>query len=105
MHRTNLLRLTTVLLLSAACAAANDNASSEIRPSKYHAVVDHPATNLGTAGASGSNGITYHGGPIMLGLIDVYYIWYGNWSVDPNAQPILQNLATSIGGSPYFAIN
>jgi hypothetical protein len=53
------------------------------------------------------NGITYHGGPIMLGTIDVYYIWYGNWSGSTglNAMTVLQNLASNIGGSPYFNIN
>src|SRR5438270_3606163 len=25
------------------------------------------------------NGISYHGGPVMLGTTHVYYIWYGNW--------------------------
>ena len=30
-------------------------------------------------GGSG-NGINYHGGPVMLGTTNMYYIWYGNWS-------------------------
>jgi hypothetical protein len=52
----------------------------------------------------GGNGISYHGGPIMLGTTHVYYIWYGNWSGN-TADSILTNLAQSIGGSPYFNIN
>jgi len=52
----------------------------------------------------GSNGISYHGGPVILGTTNMYYIWYGNWSGN-SAQTILDNLATSIGGSPYFNIN
>lgn len=52
----------------------------------------------------GSNGISYHGGPVILGTTNIYYIWYGNWSGN-SAQTILDNLATSIGGSPYFNIN
>jgi hypothetical protein len=52
----------------------------------------------------GSNGISYHGGPVMLGTTHVYYIWYGNWSGN-NAPSILTNLAQHIGGSPYFNIN
>jgi Phosphate-induced protein 1 conserved region len=51
-----------------------------------------------------SNGITYHGGPIMTGTKHVYYIWYGNWSGN-SATSILTDLANSIGGSPYFNIN
>jgi len=51
-----------------------------------------------------SNGIFYHGGPLILGGTNVYYIWYGNWSGN-TATTILSNLAGSIGGSPYFNIN
>jgi hypothetical protein len=59
------------------------------------------------AGPVGSNGIFYHGGPLILGTVNAYYIWYGNWNLDPNpkAQSILTDLASSIGGSPYFNIN
>src|SRR5256714_11893752 len=52
----------------------------------------------------GSNGISYHGGPVMLGTTNVYYIWYGNWSGN-TANSILTNLAQNISGSPYFNIN
>jgi hypothetical protein len=51
-----------------------------------------------------SNGIDYHGGPLILGKTNVYYIWYGNWTGN-TANTILENLASSIGGSPYFNIN
>lgn len=50
-----------------------------------------------------SNGISYHGGPIMTGTTNVYYIWYGNWS--SSSQSILLNLASYIGGTPYYNIN
>ena len=53
---------------------------------------------------SGSNGIFYHGGPLLLQTPGVYYIWYGNWSGN-TALSILPDLATNIGGSPYFNIN
>jgi Phosphate-induced protein 1 conserved region len=51
-----------------------------------------------------SNGINYHGGPLLIGGPNVYYIWYGNWSGN-TATGILTNLAGSIGGSGYFNIN
>jgi hypothetical protein len=35
---------------------------------------------------------------------NVHYIWYGNWSSN-NAEPILEELARNIGGSPYFNSN
>lgn len=54
-------------------------------------------------GGSTSNGIDYHGGPVMLGAVNVYFIWYGNWSDE--AKEVLTNLANGIGGSSYFNIN
>lgn len=62
-----------------------------------------PRTNPAAAPATG-NGIDYHGGPLILGTTNAYYIWYGNWSNGP-AVSILTNLAQQIGGSPYFNIN
>src|SRR5215468_6654520 len=29
--------------------------------------------------AKSTNGILYHGGPVMLGTVNLYYIWYGTW--------------------------
>jgi hypothetical protein len=57
-----------------------------------------------------SNGISWHGGPVLLGTPTAYYIWYGNWAQSngtDNAagQNILVNLASHIGSSPYFNIN
>lgn len=51
-----------------------------------------------------SNGISYHGGPLILGSAHVYYIWYGNWSGN-TATTILTNFESAIGGSPYYNIN
>jgi hypothetical protein len=53
----------------------------------------------------GTNGISYHGGPLMTGTSNkVYFIWYGNWSGN-TASTILPDWAHNIGGSPYFNIN
>jgi hypothetical protein len=52
----------------------------------------------------GGNGISFHGGPVILGTTNVYYIWYGNWA-GSQVVPILTDLANHIGGSPYFNIN
>ena len=48
--------------------------------------------------------ILYHGGPVMAGTSPVYVIWYGNWS-DSNVPPIITDLITNLGSSPYFNIN
>src|SRR5882762_1665362 len=61
------------------------------------------ANAAGHAKPSG-NGMFYHGGPLILGTPNAYYIWYGNWSGN-TAITILSNLASHIGGSPYFNIN
>jgi hypothetical protein len=69
----------------------------------------HPNGN-GNGNANGQghkqtgSGINYHGGPLMLGTTNVYYIWYGNWSGN-SATTILTDLANNIGGSSYFNIN
>jgi len=58
--------------------------------------------------SSSSNGIDYHGGPVMLdnskGPPNIYYIWYGNWTGN-SATTILTDLAKNIGGSSYLHIN
>jgi hypothetical protein len=48
--------------------------------------------------------IQYNGGPVMTGnQNNIYLIWYGNWN--NNAQSIITDWASNIGGSPYFNIN
>ena len=59
---------------------------------------------LGPAQTRRGNGISYHGGPLLVNGPRVHYIWYGNWSGN-SAQTILVDLANNIGGSPYFNIN
>ncbi len=50
-----------------------------------------------------TNGISLHGGPVMLGTTHVYYIWYGDWGGN-TAPAILTDLAGNLA-SPYFNIN
>jgi hypothetical protein len=57
-----------------------------------------------SGGAGPSAPISYHGGPVMLGGVNAYVIWYGNWSGN-TATTLLPNLLSHIGGSPYFNIN
>src|SRR5439155_27109260 len=52
----------------------------------------------------GINGITYHGGPLILGTTNTYFIWYGEWSGN-TATSILSDLAGNIGRSDYFNIS
>jgi len=51
-----------------------------------------------------NNDINYHNGPVMLGTVNIYYIWYGDWSGN-SAVDILSDLAENIGGTPWYNIN
>jgi len=89
----------------------SDNAEKDIKPDgKGIGSLLNPGKGNGRdakparPGGGGSNGINYHGGPVMLGTTTVYYIWYGDWSGN-SATTILTDFASSIGGSPYFNIN
>jgi hypothetical protein len=53
-----------------------------------------------------NNGISYHGGPVMLHTVNMYYIWYGAWDFNvDNTNTILNSFGNSIGGTSYFNIN
>lgn len=60
-----------------------------------------------------TNGIYYHGGPVMAGTVNLYFIWYGNFVNGPKPSDSMttQDLLTSLfaagglGGSPYAKIN
>ena len=67
--------------------------------------VDAPAILApGATTASSGNGISYHGGAVMLGTTHVYFIWYGNWA-SSSATTILADWAKTLGGSSYYSIN
>lgn len=52
------------------------------------------------------NGIDYHGCPVMNDPpgVNVYFIWYGNWSND-TTPAILTDFNKHHGGTAYFNIN
>jgi hypothetical protein len=52
----------------------------------------------------GGAGISYHGGPLILGSVHVYIIWYGNWAGN-SATTIISDFLNHEGGSPYYNIN
>jgi hypothetical protein len=65
---------------------------------------DSNAKSNSNGGGSASNGISYHGGPVLTAGSNIYYIWYGNWGTN-TAKTILPAVANGIGGTPYFNIN
>ena len=81
------------------CAQNNGNGKANGRGDRTHG-----AAAPGGSGASGVIPLNYNGGPVMLGQNHIYYIYYGNWSVDPNASGILSAFANNLNGSGYFNI-
>jgi hypothetical protein len=51
-----------------------------------------------------TNGVAYHGGPVMLGPHHVYFIWYGDWSQN-NATTILPKFIENLNTTAYSNIN
>jgi hypothetical protein len=104
------------VLIPSAGLAENELNPNELNPGSSHD--NHPdgrgnrnreSPPRGKNGTGGSvvtgNGISYHGGPVMHGTVNVYFIWYGDWSGDTKANGILTDWANGMGGSPYENIN
>jgi len=87
---------------------------------EYHGQGPHRVQSEPNSSANGSSsgrqtssavtypqhGIFYHGGPV-LGAgspVNVYYIWYGNWTGN-SAASILEPLAANLSGTPLFNTN
>src|SRR5689334_4475971 len=78
--------------------------SADIQPDgKGVGTLESFAKPDGQGKPAGGNGISYHGGPVMTGTVNAYYIWYGNWSGN-SATTILTDFIQNIGGSPYYNI-
>jgi len=66
-----------------------------------------------TRRAPSGNGIAYHGGPVMPGSVNLYFIWYGNFVNGPagsdsmGTQDLLAALfgRGGLGGTAYARIN
>jgi hypothetical protein len=51
-----------------------------------------------------SGAICYHGGYVVADRVQIYYIWYGDWSGSPVPE-LLRDFAANLGDSPYYRIN
>ena len=91
-----LLLLLAISFVGLSESASAQNAAASRKPPK-------PVKN--------NSAILYHGGPLLVGTSDVYFIWYGCWdatcgaSGDTATQTILTDFIQNVGGSPYFQIN
>jgi len=112
------LSLAAVTLLLSAFASSSAFAQDELsgpapdhdRDTRPQGRGNHSRNLVGHAGKGGpaapGNGINYHGGPVIHGVVNVYFIWYGNWGGEyTSANAILTDWANTIGGSPYENIN
>ncbi len=93
----------TLTLLAASLALAGTSAFADTAPSgKGGRTYDVHVVN----GSAAAGQIQYHGGPVMNNAagINVYVIWYGNWSGN-TATTIVPEFLSHEGGSPYYHIN
>jgi hypothetical protein len=108
--KKDLMAFAGVVLGFGAMALFADSSPDLVPNGKGKGTLQNPGKGHDPDGQAGKNprsgnGIYYHNGPLMLGTVNVYYIWYGNWSAPSNAVSILTDLANNIGGSPYYNIN
>ena len=90
-----------VSLAAAACGGvdnASDARSDDASPSGRGVINDAARAK------SRGSGISYHGGPVMGGTPNIYYIWYGNWAGN-SATTILPSFVSGLSGSAYEHIN
>jgi Phosphate-induced protein 1 conserved region len=95
-----------IFVVSLSAQSVRTDNSGDLRPNgKGWGERDPNANPNGEASRARTktNGISYHGGPVMTATKNVYFIWYGTWS--SGDQSILTNLVHTEGGSPYFNIN
>lgn len=116
MKKSLLITLLTTIALASALFASDRSQSREAADEfQAHGKVVHELNpdfgklkdnHPGRGG--GGNGISYHGGPIIVsgtgGGVNVYLIWYGNWSGN-TATTIIPAFLNAEGGSPYYNIN
>jgi hypothetical protein len=119
MHRSTLSRLAAACVaatfaswVGAAEIRAPDDDEDDLVPTgKGYGERPEPGKDKGkgkvpgqAGGKAKTNAISYHGGPVILGTTNIYYIWYGNWAGN-TATSILTDLAMKIAPSPYYNIN
>lgn len=113
-------RVSLSILLALACftymsAQTTRDAKHMVPTGKGWGVEANAPGNQAPRIVTQGNGINYHGGPVLKGNpVNVYFIWYGNWTNGPHASDsqvtvgLLDALFGSsggIGGSGYEKIN
>ena len=100
MNRTTIAAALLATLASAsAFAEIKEKEDGSGQPGKSIHLTRDASRNRGSG-----NRISYHGGPLIPNGINVYLIWYGNWSAN-SATTLMPALIQNLSGSPYFKIN
>src|SRR5436309_12059660 len=118
MSRSPSTRVRRLVFAGVACAALltlpNHAQAKDDELAPKHVLLNVPEAKAKALGDKGdskakrppptSNGISYHGGPLILNTVNAYVIWYGNWTGN-SAVTLIPSFLGSVGGSPYFNIN
>lgn len=59
---------------------------------------------LAASGAPAAQYFGYHGGPVLVGEVPVFLIYYGDWPGGHPARDIFEHLVSNLGGSEYYNI-
>ena len=117
MKRLTWFSLGAAITLGLACSSSANaqhsqaNGRPEILVHLPNPYAGHPGIFAKGSGRHGGGGgsIQYHGGPVILGGVNAYVIWYGTWTTSSGgatlAKTIVTDFLNSIGGSPYYNIN
>ena len=73
-----------------------------VLPHRSRNATGSAATGFYSTGSSHGQ-ISYHGGPLLTGTVNAYFIWYGAWAAEDRA--ILETLISQLSSSQYFHIN
>lgn len=101
----SVIALTGVFAVNGVARASNTQSSVQrggVVYTKGHGTGASVAVDAGAQRAR-TNGIYYHGGPVLLSTVNLYYIFYGNLSTTQKS--ILTTFAGNLGPSPYWNIN
>jgi hypothetical protein len=97
-------RLAAVILAALAALIVPTAAPGPLPTAHARAAVHVMPTRLRAGAIHGSLPITFHGGAVMTGHVNVYVVWYGTWPATSVRRTVIADFVRSLP-SPYWAIN
>ena len=86
-----------------ASAKSNELAPKHAMKNLQESAAANDASGKANRNRTSSNGISYHGGPVVTGTANAYVIWYGTWT--STTPTLVDTYLGHVGGSPYYNIN